>query len=149
LTLPRTRLQFCFHAMALDERRTSFFVTRVRRGYEVWFRGAHSDVGGGNGNTGLSNIALRWMFAKAKAAGLPILQANIDALPIDPNAPIDPHILSRLSWWKRSVHDTDRVHYTVSPREDHNNPPSDCPRETAELERIAQPVGAPDAHVSP
>src|SRR5215510_146638 len=43
LTLPRTRLQFCFHAMALDERRTSFFVTRVRRGYEVWFRGAHSD----------------------------------------------------------------------------------------------------------
>src|SRR5690242_6969060 len=40
LELPTGRIQYCFHAMALDERRTSFIVTRVRRGHEVWFRGA-------------------------------------------------------------------------------------------------------------
>jgi hypothetical protein len=140
LTLPTRRIQYCFHAMALDERRTSFIVTRVRRGYEVWFRGAHSDVGGGNRNTALSNIALRWMFEKARGAGLPIEQHDIDALQMNPAASIDPDILSKWSLWNRTVHSSDRVHYTVAPRDDHNNPPASCPRETVETEIIAQPV---------
>ena len=50
------------HAMALDERRQSFSVTRIKGAYEVWFRGAHSDVGGGNGNAGLNAIAAAWML---------------------------------------------------------------------------------------
>lgn len=142
LELPSKRVQFCFHAMALDERRTSFIVTRVRRAHEVWFRGAHSDIGGGNGNTKLSNIALRWMFAKAKAVGLPIKDADATSLAFDPNASIDPDILSKVSWWKRSVGRADLVHYTVSPRAEHNNPPATCPTETPVLEAIAQPVDA-------
>jgi len=140
LTLPKRRIRYCFHAMALDERRTSFIVTHVRGGYEVWFRGAHSDIGGGNGNTRLSNIALRWMYAKARAAGLPVRQANIDALPTDPSASIDPDILSKVSLWKRTVLGTDRIHYTVTPRDDHNNPPASCSRETPQTEVIAQAV---------
>ncbi len=147
LTLPGHRIRYCFHAMALDERRPSFIVTRVRGGYEVWFRGAHGDVGGGNGNTGLSNIALRWMYDKAKAAGLPIRQNDIDALEVNPGAAIDPDILSRTSLWKRTVQPTDRVHYTVSDRDDHNNPPASCPRETPATERLAQAIAPVHAAV--
>ena len=72
----------CYHALALDERRHTFEVNsltaRVQnkedegRLFEVWFRGVHSDVGGGNANAGLSSIALNWMYAKAKSCGLPL-----------------------------------------------------------------------------
>ena len=55
------------HAMALDERRRDFPVTRwdPRDGIEqVWFAGCHSDVGGGyaSAECGLSNLALNWML---------------------------------------------------------------------------------------
>jgi uncharacterized protein (DUF2235 family) len=58
LSLPRSNLQYCFHAMALDERRPSFLQTRLTGADEVWFRGVHSDIGGGNGNRGLNDITL-------------------------------------------------------------------------------------------
>jgi len=54
----------CFHALALDERRGAFRPTRAPKGYEVWFRGAHLDIGGGNNNTGLNAITLKWMLCK-------------------------------------------------------------------------------------
>jgi uncharacterized protein (DUF2235 family) len=55
--------------MALDERRRDFPVTRWDpdpRVEEVWFPGAHSDIGGGNPakESGLSDVALEWMQAK-------------------------------------------------------------------------------------
>src|SRR5579871_1550023 len=76
LTLPPT-VQHCFHAMALDERRPSFVNHRVDGAYEVWFRGVHSDIGGGNNNPGLEYVALRWMYRKAILCGLPVTDANI------------------------------------------------------------------------
>jgi hypothetical protein len=69
-------VEHCFHAMALDERRESFAVTRLDSGNtydkirEVWFRGVHSDVGGGNNNTARSNIALKWMLEQGRNCGL-------------------------------------------------------------------------------
>src|SRR3954470_16332256 len=80
LTLPKANLRYAFHALALDERRPSFLPTRLNGGCEVWFRGVHSDVGGGNGNSGLNDITLKWMMSKAKAAGLPITSQDISAL---------------------------------------------------------------------
>src|SRR5262245_42509400 len=72
-------VEHCFHAMALDESRISFPLTRLGKGrttssklLEVWFRGVHSDVGGGNGNRGLNWIALNWMYLAALRCGLPI-----------------------------------------------------------------------------
>ena len=68
----------CVHAMALDERRETFGVTRLNPGHnlnhinEMWFRGVHSDVGGGNENPGRSNIALGWMVEQAIACDVPI-----------------------------------------------------------------------------
>ncbi len=65
------------HAMALDEKRSSFTVTHWQpskfRGQdikEVWFPGVHSDVGGGYADTTLSDIALEWMMKEAEKAGL-------------------------------------------------------------------------------
>ena len=85
LHLP-ANVQRCYHAMALDERRLLFPLTRLGRGAdttgrlrEVWFRGVHSDVGGGNGNAGLNWIALNWLYQNALRDGLPIDAASIAA----------------------------------------------------------------------
>ena len=79
-------VEHCYHAMALDERRAFFQLTRLsgtganvlRPPVEVWFRGVHSDVGGGNGNFGLNWIALNWMYENARRHGLKISRAAID-----------------------------------------------------------------------
>ena len=84
LELP-TNARRIYHAMALDEARTVFQLTRLRgierdeseRLLEVWFRGVHSDIGGGNGNFGLNWITLEWMYAAAIREGLPIDPAAV------------------------------------------------------------------------
>ncbi len=55
-------VKYCYHALALDEARQAFRPTRLQGGCEVWFRGVHSDVGGGNNNHALNDITLRWML---------------------------------------------------------------------------------------
>src|SRR5687768_10913103 len=72
--------------MAIDENRAFFPLTRLARAghtfgklREVWFRGVHSDVGGGNGNRGLNWIALNWMFESALGHRLPIAPAAVAA----------------------------------------------------------------------
>jgi uncharacterized protein (DUF2235 family) len=93
-----------FHALAVDEKRTSFMpvlwhlpedkqsvptgvahAEHARRPLveEVWFRGAHSDVGGGYGDTALSDIALSWMMDKLSSAGL-LLRPHPPVLRPDP-----------------------------------------------------------------
>jgi uncharacterized protein (DUF2235 family) len=146
LTLP-SNVQHCYHAMALDERRPSFINQRVANGYEVWFRGVHSDIGGGNNNPGLEYVALRWMFRKAMLCGLPITDANITDSAVHPEARIKPNVfsdLSKLTW--RIPRTADWVHYGVGlhpplDKEPLNQVPPECPIETVEFEqqRIALP----------
>jgi uncharacterized protein (DUF2235 family) len=76
----------CYHAMAIDENRAFFPLTRLSKAghafarlREVWFRGVHSDVGGGNENRGLNWITLNWMFDNAIRHGLPIDAAAVTA----------------------------------------------------------------------
>ncbi len=86
LRLP-DNVEHCCHAMALDERRGNFPLTRVRakaggrstvdRLEEVWFRGVHSDVGGGQ-NVELSSITLSWMLERAEDCGAPISDESLD-----------------------------------------------------------------------
>jgi hypothetical protein len=64
-----------FHAMAIDELRADFPVTRwdERLGVrQVWFAGAHSDVGGGyiTNECGLSDVALDWMIRQLNGVGV-------------------------------------------------------------------------------
>jgi len=113
LALPST-VQHCFHAMALDERRPSFVNHRVDGAYEVWFRGVHSDIGGGNNNPGLEYVALRWMLRKAIICGLPVTEANITDAAVHPEATIKPNFFSAHSDFWRTVRPTDLVHYAVA-----------------------------------
>lgn len=129
-------VQYCFHAVALDERRKAFRVTRVDNGYQVWFRGVHSDVGGGNQNWKLSNIPLAWMLRKAVAVGLPVDSGLADRLETNPAAAVRPASFGRKGGF-RELTKKDRIHYTVSPLivAECQNPPEGCQVESEEDER--------------
>ncbi len=133
LTLPDS-VQKCYHAMALDERRHNFKVQRVvttmpdadaeGRVYEVWLRGVHSDVGGGNRNIGLSSIALYWMCKRAIAHGVPIPDSMLEDQKQNrkAEAPISTN-LDPIKNPYRPVPFMDVVHHSVTYREGANNPP--------------------------
>jgi uncharacterized protein (DUF2235 family) len=140
LSLPASMVEYCYHAMAIDERRPSFLQTRLNGANEVWFRGVHSDVGGGNKNRGLNDIALKWMMNKAKAAGLPIKDEDISALAPNPKAL--PHPDHKLPLNVRVISAVDRVHATITRLDDWTNPPDTCPVETPADEQKAMEVGA-------
>jgi hypothetical protein len=65
-----------FHLVAIDERRWEFDATliehdaRNNRIEEIWFAGAHTNVGGGSGDNRLSDIALRFMINRASEQGI-------------------------------------------------------------------------------
>ena len=72
-----------FHALAIDEHRADFAPTmwNPRTGIEqVWFAGAHADVGGGYEESGLSDFGLAWMADHLGRVGLQYK----DPLPIVP-----------------------------------------------------------------
>jgi hypothetical protein len=146
LSVPRSGIRYCFHALALDEQRLPFIPTRLQGAYEVWFRGAHSDIGGGNGNRGLNDIALKWMMSKAKAANLPITNSDIAALQPNPNA--DPtRDLNLLDI--RNIAGVDRRHYTAADRDGWRCAPDTCPIETEADEKVAVEMGPRGLEVLP
>lgn len=74
-TDPVAACRHVYHALAMDERRSQFFPTlyndprlqgpraprlndKLETLQQVWFRGAHADIGGGYGRRDLSDIAL-------------------------------------------------------------------------------------------
>lgn len=135
LTLPPI-VDRCFHALALDERREAFRATRVQRAYEVWFRGVHSDVGGGNGNEALSNIALAWMLRKAAAVGVPVDKNVAGRLPVNPNAAVRPSSFDPEKDPFRAIKTGEWVHHTLAIRkhQDCQNAPAGCKVETPAFE---------------
>jgi hypothetical protein len=147
LSLPKANLQYCFHAMALDERRPSFLNTRLPGACEVWFRGVHSDVGGGDGNVGLNDITLKWMMSKAKSAGLPI--ADDDISPLKPNPAAPPMQDHKLPLKIRLISAIDRYHYTVSPEDGCINPPSTNTVESVADEQVATEMGPKGLEILP
>jgi uncharacterized protein (DUF2235 family) len=130
----------CFHAMALDESRLFFPLTRLGKGrntssklQEVWFRGVHSDVGGGNGNRGLNWVALNWMYEAARRCGLPLNAAAVAQNLADKGMPqqISAHKLD--AGRIRVILSGDVLHSTVQltpgiTGRPHNNPTFPCAR---------------------
>ncbi|HEY2151214.1 MAG TPA: DUF2235 domain-containing protein [Vicinamibacterales bacterium] len=147
LSLPKSALDYCFHALALDERRLSFLPTRLPGADEVWFRGVHSDIGGGNSNRGLNDITLKWMFSKAKGASLPIGDDDIAALSPDPTAIPKPD--QKLPIAVRLIAAVDRKHYTVSPLDGWTNPPDTCLVESVADEQTATELSPDGLQVLP
>lgn len=135
-----------YHAMSLDERRRNFPVTRIKkrkdnkflpcvlhdtikprnhkRIEEVWFRGVHSDIGGGIGiATGLSYISLCWMLSRAIINGLPINEDKYKEYQDkrNPDEAISKNF-SIIPNGYRHIRDNDLIHESVKPRIKHNNP---------------------------
>jgi uncharacterized protein (DUF2235 family) len=92
-------IQNAYQALAMDEKRAQFPPTLWKGPAapgqaleQVWFTGAHSDVGGGEpddlpGTTALSDITLGWMMSKAGSLGLQFA-ADV-AMPLDTALALD------------------------------------------------------------
>ena len=133
-----SNVQNCYHAMALDEKRVLFPLNRLSAHNvssvngpvaEVWFRGVHSDVGGGDPDLALSSIALNWMFRNAIRCGLVIMPEKVTANKaiMDPTSDISHHQFELAHLFHdihRNVRPTDVVHFSVQNHEgsQFNNP---------------------------
>ncbi|KAH0439697.1 hypothetical protein CcaCcLH18_02807 [Colletotrichum camelliae] len=73
-----SKIRNAFHALALDEWRTSFAPTlwtktkdnKTTNLRQVWFPGGHSDVGGGVKDNQIATISLAWMADQLTAVGV-------------------------------------------------------------------------------
>jgi uncharacterized protein (DUF2235 family) len=114
------------HAISIDERRTFFRqnLWMPRDGEDggpkdikqVWFPGVHCDVGGGymESESGLSKIALRWMFREAEAKGLLVDPGRRDAVLSagegpDPDGVMHDELKGHLGW--QAVEYLPKKHY--------------------------------------
>ena len=97
-----------YQALAIDEKRRPFTPTLWHRqpdavGQEleqVWFAGAHSDVGGGYTQSQLSDIALWWLVQRAARSGLAL---NDEAPGYDP------------AWVTGPLHESRRLLFRLTP----------------------------------
>jgi len=76
-TGPCAIVKYGYHALAVDEHRHNYVPTLWTGSAppgvsieQVWFAGAHADVGGGYATRALADIPLAWMAEKAKSKGL-------------------------------------------------------------------------------
>lgn len=94
-----SRVRHGFHALALHETRAAFApvlwdspAEESDRIEQVWFRGAHGDIGGQLGNhqvaRPLANIPLVWMLERAEALDLPLPPGWRERFPCSPDAPM-------------------------------------------------------------
>jgi len=89
-----TTVDNAFQALAADEERKVFVPALWRRRpgsngqrlEQAWFAGAHSNVGGGYADAGLSDLAFLWMKRRAEESGLEFDDAAVrDATHPDPH----------------------------------------------------------------
>jgi uncharacterized protein (DUF2235 family) len=99
------QVDHAYHALAVDDDRHSFHPLlwdqrasnsgKLQKIEQVWFAGAHSNVGGGYPKQGLSLTAMHWLMTKAQNAGLRFIpgeyeyyrdHANVDDKLYDPRA---------------------------------------------------------------
>lgn len=117
-----SNVRHAYHALAIDEHRKPFAATVWERPSDppvqgqiveqVWFAGAHANVGGGYRDSGLSDIALMWMIEKAEACGLSFDQRYIRDQ-IKPRA--DGALVDSRSWfykaWRYHEREVMRPHH--------------------------------------
>ncbi len=125
-------VEYGFHALSLDDERKTFHpnVWNQRDNVEqVWFAGAHSNVGGGYAKDSLSYVSLDWMMGKVAGCGVrfvPVARAEVQAL-ADAHGkhhdsrsgtgtfyryePRDPEMKKPKKWWWKRM----------APRLDYNN----------------------------
>jgi glutathione S-transferase/uncharacterized protein (DUF2235 family) len=120
------RIEHGRQALAIDEERADFPPTLwdEREGIkQVWFPGAHGDVGGGYDNHGLADAALEWMVQEVNdlAAGLHLSPGQLSEA-LAPNPLEDRHDETRGPVWRtrpikeREVPDDAELHPGVLQR---------------------------------
>jgi len=120
------RVQYGRQALAIDEQRADFVPTlwAEREGIrQLWFAGAHADVGGGYEDRGLADIALEWMMQEVNDldAGLRLFPEQL--VPgLAPDCLQDRHDETRSPVWRtrpskeRKIPDDAEVHPSVLQR---------------------------------
>jgi uncharacterized protein (DUF2235 family) len=80
------KVENAYHALAIDDERHTFHPTlwnefesdpEKTRIQQVWFAGAHSNVGGGYPKQGMAHVTLYWMMRHARDAGLHLYAEDI------------------------------------------------------------------------
>lgn len=78
------KIERAYHALALDDNRQTFSPTLYDEAgdhgaeiEQVWFAGAHANVGGGYPTQGLSALALDWIMYKARMCGLRFTEESL------------------------------------------------------------------------
>ena len=143
-------VEFACHALAIDEHRAPFepsiWSYNPKPGQtvdQVWFCGAHSDIGGGYAECRLSDIALDWMIQKAQQAGLGFDNDVVQAHPLQPD-PLGKLHNSKTSFYRltpgidRKLGQTQSLHPSVLARWD-----ADAKYRPKELRRYLQQIGDP------
>lgn len=111
-------VDFAYQALAIDEQRRPFRATLWQRQEhaneqileQVWFAGAHSDVGGGYPDPSLSEIALLWMVERARRSGLAFTAGALIEVPKAAGEPrrrgneVSPSALGRITDSRRAIY---------------------------------------------
>lgn len=112
-----------YHALAIDEHRANFKPVPWPDGQgieQVWFAGAHSDVGGGYADHGLADIALLWMIENAERHGLRFDAKSVcKSLRPDPGATLHDSykgIYTQRDRWNRKIERGSLIHHSVVAR---------------------------------
>jgi uncharacterized protein (DUF2235 family) len=129
------------HAVAVDEHRRPFVPTfwTIPKGQQpngqveqTWFAGAHSNVGGGYADCGLSDQALIWMIARVRA--LTGLEFDVAAIKANTKPDIGGAVVDSTKGWPldehlphyRTILSADAIHHgylfnSKEPEEEHIN----------------------------
>lgn len=153
------------HAIAIDERRCFFRQNlwgapdQGQDLRQVWFAGTHSDVGGGYParESGLANIALRWMLDEAQANGLrldPERMAEVFSRPENQPDPAGPlHESLEGPWWVLEFWPKPYMDMSLRPPRSRWRIPRGAPRripENAEIHpSVFQRMENPALHYTP
>jgi uncharacterized protein (DUF2235 family) len=95
-----------YHALAMDERRAQFIPTlytmptsgpRPTVLEQVWFRGAHADIGGGYERHDVSDIPLHWMMDAMRRHGLQF-KPGVSTSIADPVATLHDELIREPTW---------------------------------------------------
>lgn len=85
--VPGSRIKRACHALSIDDSRQTFHPelwneqgARPGQIEQVWFAGAHSNVGGGYPKQGMSLVALDWMMAEAERCGLRFIPGDRESV---------------------------------------------------------------------
>lgn len=156
-----THVKHGFHALAYDETRVAFspVLWTGRDGFpghveQVWFPGAHGDVGGQLGGyeqaRPLANVPLVWMLDQAARCGLPLPDGWAARFPHDANGPMRGtwrgHGRFLMSRRRRKVgkDPSERLHPVLHARQ--RSLPETPETGTENLKFPASPPGSSDLH---